>query len=174
MDQTANDIEKLKVLDFLNNETRAHVLFVCEEYEDIHDVLTNFCNFLTHQLLDSDSKPLATNIVSKAFKASFQHSSIPTLKEYSNRPNTFKCALFNELSMLSRYSASGQDLLSGHKVFWDPRQSSFSQWSAGRIKPETLHIDLSNQIDTSNDFRIAVAIQIFDCLQFIQEETENA
>ncbi|MGP1715704.1 MAG: hypothetical protein ACTS9Y_00865 [Methylophilus sp.] len=174
MDQQNTSIEKDRILSKLNNETRSHIEFVCDEYDDINDVITNFCDFLTHVLHDTDGNLLATNIISKAFKHAFPSNAIPTLKEYANRPNLFKLSLFNELSILSRYNATGIDLLSGEPITWNPRLVSFSQWSSGRVKSETLKITITNPVDTSTDFRISVAIQIFDCIQFIQEDIVNA
>lgn len=174
MDQQNTLLEKDLILAKLNNETRSHVEFVCDEHEEINDVIVNFSAFLTHVLQDTDGNPLATNIIAKAFKHAFPSNAIPTLKEYANRPNLFKLSLFNELSILSRYNVTGRDIQTLEQTSWNPRLVSFSHWSRLLIEDGTLKISITNLLDTSTDFRISVAIQIFDCIQFIQEDIVNA
>lgn len=161
------------ILDTVKPDLRSHISFVCEEYDDINEVVINLCCYLTSQILDSDSKPLAANIVSKAFKNSYQKTIFPTLRDYASNPSSFKLSLFNELSVLSRYQVSGLSLKTAQSLTWNPRLTSFYDWLHDDIDQQSVSISITNPIDTSTDFRISVGMQIFDCLQFLSEEVAN-
>lgn len=174
MEQVLSTAQRDRILDFLKPDIQSHLSFVCEEYDDINDVVTNLSSYLTENILDTDGKPLATNIILKSFQNSYQKTTFPTLKQYSENPITFKISLFNELSSISRYLVEANLLGSDQKSTWNPRLTSFCEWKSSSIDPQTITISISNPIDSTTDFRISVAIQIFDCLQFLNEEAEHA
>lgn len=162
------------ILSFLKSDVQSHLYFVCEEYDDINEIVTNLSNYLTEHILDIDGNPLATNIILKAFQNSYQKTTFPTFKQYAENPITFKTYLFNELSSISRYQVEAILIDSLQKSIWNPRLTSFSEWRSTSIDPSTIQVNISNAIDSTTDFRISVGIQIFDCLQFLNEESEHA